>query len=337
MSISEIFFNPGENRPRMFWRVFGQLLLLAIFSIGVSIVTTVLYQRFHPEKPLSSQAIIEFLTGTPPMILLNVVLTGIAMMLSCWLAIRLLDRRAVWQYGLGLSPQWWRQLGFGLILGAVLMAIVFFVELAAGLITVEGFLVSKGRLPFGVGILFTLIAALLVGFYEEFTIRGYLMTNFSQGFRGLFGDRGAVLLAWIISSAIFGVAHGLNPGMTVMSTLNIVLVGVLLLGFGYMLTGSLAIPIGIHITWNFFQGSVFGFPVSGTSYNSVSFIAIEQHGGTLLTGGDFGPEAGLIGSAVMVLGALLILWYVRREQGEISIHGPIAHPGELESMEDSGG
>jgi uncharacterized protein len=95
------------------------------------------------------------------------------------------------------------------------------------------------------------------------------------------------------------------------------------LGLGYILTGELAIPIGLHITWNFFQGIVFGFPVSGME-PVVSVVAIQQGGPEVWTGGAFGPEAGLIVYAAMILGGLLMAAWVKLRYGKVGMHHPLA-------------
>ena len=93
----------------------------------------------------------------------------------------------------------------------------------------------------------------------------------------------------------------------------------LFLGLGFILTGELAIPIGLHMSWNFFQGSVFGFPVSGLKLGD-SLITIQQGGPDFITGGTFGPEAGLIGLAAIILGGLMIVLWLRmtRERAVIA-------------------
>jgi membrane protease YdiL (CAAX protease family) len=79
----------------------------------------------------------------------------------------------------------------------------------------------------------------------------------------------------------------------------------LFLGLSYILTGDLAIPIGIHIAWNFFEGNVFGFPVSGVD-SHLSLIATGQTGPIAWTGGTFGPEGVLVGILAALLGMLLV-------------------------------
>ena len=67
-----------------------------------------------------------------------------------------------------------------------------------------------------------------------------------------------------------------------------------MLGVGLVYTGRLALPIGFHIAWNFFQGGVFGFPVSGGD-QQVALLTVDDRGPALWTGGAYGPEGGLLG------------------------------------------
>ena len=162
----------------------------------------------------------------------------------------------------------------------------------------------------------------LVGFYEEAFSRGYGLTNLAEGLNLPFlGPKRAVVAAWLISSVLFGVGHALNPHSSWISTLGVTAAG-LQLGLGYVLTGRLGISIGLHFSWNFFQGNVFGFPVSGRDFQ-VSFLGILQGGPGVWTGGDFGPEAGLLGFLACLLGGLLILVWVR------GVHGPLRLRGDL--------
>jgi membrane protease YdiL (CAAX protease family) len=115
----------------------------------------------------------------------------------------------------------------------------------------------------------------------------------------------------MISSAAFGLAHLTNPGATGAAAAGILGAG-LFLAFGWARTRRLWLPIGLHLGWNLFEGPVFGFPVSGTS----SFRLIHQtvDGPTAVTGGPFGPEAGLIILPALLLGTALVWVYTHDRQ-----------------------
>ena len=250
----------------------------------------------------------------------------VATIVSVWLAGRFLDRRGFRDFGLRIDKQWWGDLGFGLFLGAFLMSCIFVVELAAGWIDITGFLLTPGvsTVPFLSAIALTLLQFIAVGIQEELLSRGYQTKNLAEGLGGLVGKRWAIIIAALLSSALFGYLHAANPNTTAISTFNIFLAG-MFLALGFLLTGELAIPMGIHISWNFFQGNVFGFPVSGLD-SDLSFVGIEQGGIPLITGGVFGPEAGLIGVGAMLLGAILIVLWVRARYGAARLHLGIAEP-----------
>jgi membrane protease YdiL (CAAX protease family) len=165
-----------------------------------------------------------------------------------------------------------------------------------------------------------------VGIYEELIFRGYLIQNLAEGFNlPRIGPRRAVLIAWILTSVLFGAGHALNPNATWISTLNISLAGVFL-GLGYVLTRQLALPVGIHITWNFAQGNLYGFPVSGTTPPSAQVLVLEQGGPEAWTGGAFGPEAGLLGLLAILAGVAATWAWVRRRASRPAFQLQLAAP-----------
>jgi membrane protease YdiL (CAAX protease family) len=238
--------------------------------------------------------------------------------LSVWIAGRFLDRRLFTDFGFHLNKQWWIDLSFGLALGIILISLIFITELAFGWVRVnEVFFVLNPEqfffLPFSI-LLFLFIC---IGTSEELVSRGYLLKNLAEGFNIKFiGPRGAIIIGWVLSSIVFGLFHIDNNNATFLSTLNIT-VGGIFLGLGFVITRNLAIPIGLHISWNFFQANVFGFPVSGITIPSevVTVFTVTQTGPDIWTGGAFGPEGGLLCSFAFLLGIVItLIWlnYRRR-------------------------
>jgi hypothetical protein len=335
-SIKNIFWNSDQRRLRALWRLAGQVfLLITILIVAQIAVGSVVLGAMAAGGGLSAeqlsdpQALQQLLTQDPRLMLVLQLSTGVSIILSVWIAGRFLDRRPFADLGFRLNRSWWGDLGFGLVQGAVLMLLIFLVELAAGWITITDTLATRQpEANFVLAILPPLVTFLAVGFYEELFSRGYQLQNLAEGLNwGVIGPRGAILIATALSSAVFGFLHAMNPNATPISTLYLVIAG-FHLATGYLLTGELAIPIGQHITWNFFQGNVFGFPVSGTDFRSATFIRIEQGGPALWTGGPFGPEAGFIGLAAMIVGILWTVAWVRWRRGEVRLHLPLAQPPE---------
>jgi membrane protease YdiL (CAAX protease family) len=322
-----LFVEEGTGRPRAVWRLLFQYgayralvpLLVNLLALAWLLVGSGL------EIGASGEPDAPNLYGSPALPLIGGVAALMGVLISVWLAGRFLDRRPFADFGFHLNGGWWVDFCFGVVLGALLMSAIFLVELGFGWITVTGALHSLvPGTPFALAILLPATAFLCVGVYEELLFRGYQLRNAAEGLNlPVVGPRNAVILAWVLSSAFFGYLHADNPNATLFSTFHVVLAG-LMLGLGYVLTGELAIPIGLHITWNFFQGGVFGFPVSGLGPVGASFLSTDQGGPTFWTGGPFGPEAGLLGPAAMLLGSLLIALWVRLLGGRVAIYAPIA-------------
>jgi membrane protease YdiL (CAAX protease family) len=325
------FYNKEQKRLRALWRI---LIQGGLFLVGLTLIGTFLGVIAMLIMAASGQADLELLLNQDALMdafmslgggwlfALNGVGTVVVIILTFLLAGWLLDRRKFVDFGFHFSRLWWLDLGFGLGLGAILMLMIFVIELAAGWITIQDAFRAIGN-SFLSSWLAALVGFISVGIYEEMLFRGYHLRNLVEGLNWkILGSRSALWIGYILSSSIFGLAHATNPNATWVSTLNLVLAG-LFLGLGFVLTGELAIPIGLHITWNFFQGNVFGFPVSGAR-SGTSLITIQQGGPNLLTGGAFGPEAGLVGIFAILVGSILTVLYVRKTRGEVRMRTELA-------------
>jgi hypothetical protein len=214
------------------------------------------------------------------------------------------DGRSLADLGLALDRRWWADLGVGFALGALLLTGVFLALVGGGWARV-----TRVGPPALVPWLGTLGLFVVVGFYEELFVRGWLLTNVAEGFAWL-GDRLASAVAVLASASVFGALHLANPGATPASTLGVTAAGVFL-GVAFVRTASLALPVGVHVTWNFVQGAVYGFPVSGIA-TPTSVVATVRSGPAPFTGGAFGPEASLLGLSASAVGTLAVLAYARR-------------------------
>ncbi len=290
MNLSLFFFNSADGRLRAGWRLLAQQLVLVFALLVLEDFLTV------PLKPSLSQ------NG---LWILEAVIGCIAFGVSVWLAGRWFDKRPFADFGFHLSRRWWIQLGFGMALGAGLMAFIFLAEWALGYVRILQFGVTVepgASLVWALTVLF--IHYIGIAFTEEILTRGYILRNLIEGFT-LPGQNWSRVLAVLVSSVIFALPHAGNPNATPLGIAILVLFGILC-AVAVLLTHELAIPLGFHLTWNFFQGNVFGFPVSGWELRGGTLLFIEQSGPAWLTGGAFGPESGLIGMAAILLGIFII-------------------------------
>ena len=141
-----------------------------------------------------------------------------------------------------------------------------------------------------------LMAYFVVAVGEEIVFRGIMFRLLDSQFN--------VWVALLISAVVFGIAHIINPNATAVSTIGISLASGVLFGLLFKYYRTLWVPIGIHWSWNFVQGTVTGSPVSGM-VPDYSILNSVTSGPELLTGGSFGPEASII---LMILGLVLCIW-----------------------------
>jgi len=143
-----------------------------------------------------------------------------------------------------------------------------------------------------------LVLMVLVAFAEEMVFRGYILNNLMESMNKW--------LALGISAALFAIAHISNPGISPVAIVNILLAG-LLLGMNFIYTRNIWFAICFHFSWNFLQGPVFGYDVSGLPLQSVLEPSLQ--GPQWVTGGTFGMEGSFITTGLFT-GSLLLLYYV---------------------------
>jgi membrane protease YdiL (CAAX protease family) len=322
-----LLWNDAERRPRALFRVVLLVVVTALLAVGTSLGASV---GVGPVRAWLAATVSEA-AATALAAVAGIALTGGTVSLAVLIAGRYIDRRRLRDFGLRFDRGWWLDCGFGLALGAGLMTLLVLVGLGAGWVRITD--TVRPRSGFAVRFLGLVVAFVVVGVYEELLLRGYLLTNAAEGLVRRLGDRGAVVGATLLSSLVFGLAHTTNPNATLLSTVAIVVAGIML-AVGYVLTGELAVPIGLHTTWNLFQGGVYGFPVSGLGVGA-SLVVVEETGPDLVTGGDFGPEAGLLGLGAMVVGTVAIAAWARWRTGDLRLDPRVTTP-ELRTGDDTG-
>lgn len=155
------------------------------------------------------------------------------------------------------------------------------------------------KIEYSAGLWSSLSLFFLVACGEEIMFRGILFRMIDK--------KWGTTTALIASALIFGGVHIANPGATLWSSAAIAIEAGLLLGVAYKCSGSLWMPIGIHWIWNFMEGPVLGFAVSGGNLGSPLITPVIQ-GPDFITGGSFGAEASILAAALGVALSLLI-WH----------------------------
>ncbi|MDH7516623.1 MAG: type II CAAX endopeptidase family protein [Bacteroidota bacterium] len=204
-----------------------------------------------------------------------------------------IDRRPFADIGFHLRHGALRDLVLGVGVAGVMISLLGLAALCSGLTDVR---LAVASTPHGLHVLAGgAMLFLVVSLAEEILLRGYpfLVMERSLG----------PLAAVLITSVVFAFFHVWNPHIDTAGFVNIFLAG-LWLGRARLVSGALWLPVGLHMGWNFFLGSVWGFPVSGVLEPAV-FHAVPR-GEERLTGGLFGPEAGLFATGILIVGLGLL-------------------------------
>ena len=216
-------------------------------------------------------------------------------LLATWACTRL-RREPLSSVGYLLDRRWLREIALGTLFGiSTVLAVVGMIWAIGGV----RFELDPAR---SVGTLLTgLYIFLCVALMEENLFRGFIFQRLLDGI--------GIWPAQIALASLFALSHWGNPGMQgsteIVASLDLFL-GAILLGLAYLRTRSLALPIGLHLGWNWAQGYLLGFGVSG--YNHVGWWQpFFQGKAEWLTGGVFGPESSIFSPLVSLI-MIVVLW-----------------------------
>lgn len=240
------------------------------------------------------------LLDKPVMLWIEIMQMAVALFLT-WVFRRFIDRRSLVSLGFA-APRWAKiDLVAGLLGGLGLVTAIFLIQWMLGWVRVVGVSFPFGSLAIMAGVI------ALAASREEIIMRGYMLHNIMQSANKY--------LSLLMIAAVFALSHGLNPNITFIGLANIVIAG-LLLGVYYIHCGNLWFPIGLHIGWNYFQGAVWGSPVSGITLPSI--IQLEFVGPELWTGGSFGFEASLLATIVTSIATVMIHFRYRNRRRDVN-------------------
>ncbi len=214
--------------------------------------------------------------------------------------LKIVDKKSLKSIGLKSLKSGYKDLFYGLLLGAVSLTAVFLVLFLTDNVTVE-----REDSALLLTLLTGLVQFAFLAVSQELFARGYCMTAFQK--------TGKTWLSVLLSSALFMAVYTLNSDVSPLYALNVFLEGILL-AFMFVRTGSVWMPIGFRISWDFLQGCVFGFPVDGVVYGPVySSWSLDEN---LLNGGFYGPVGGLLITAALILSFIPVRYFPPQGDGQ---------------------
>lgn len=273
-----------------------RVILYLAFIVGgllaLSKLANLLIPAFDISNAKSSKAGISVVDIN---IWLSVLISFITILICTWVFRTYIDRRSLHSLGFKWS-------GFenhaltGFFLAPAMLGV------GTLLLVAMKYLRFSGAVPDGSFIIINIGLMLLVAVSEELLFRGYVLNNLLQSMN-----------KWIALGAmalLFTLFHAGNPGVTPLALAEVFIGGVML-GVNYIYTRNLWFGIFLHFAWNFFQGPVLGYNVSGMNLEPVLQQSME--GPEALTGGAFGFEGSVISMALNILVIIvLVLVYERK-------------------------
>jgi uncharacterized protein len=282
-SAGDTFFF-GPNGLRAGWRLLLFLALVVTMQTALQQIKPLqdFIRSLHPPHVVTAARLI----AEEALNFLTVLLAAVIM--------ARVEKRTFADYGLppnrAFGKKFWSGIpvGFGM-LTVLLGLIAAFRGFSPGTLALTGASALKYGALWGIG-------CLLVGFFEEFSFRGYMQSTLGSGI-GFWPAALALAL-------VFGAIHLGNRGEGILGAIAAGLFG-LVEAFSLWRTGSIWFAIGMHASWDWGQSFVYGVPDSGQMAPG-RLLNSSFHGSHWLTGGTIGPEGSLLVFPTLLLMAAII-------------------------------
>ena len=279
-----------KKSPNFIWAIILSLIFMYGGSLIGSLATVPLYLALS-NVPL-------FFNNQDLLSLLITLFSFAFISLLVFFRVKVIEKRSLSSIGFNKN-NWLKKYSLGFLIGLVMMSIIVLILLSFGYITVE----KNPIQPVGVSaissVLVILFGWIIQGATEEIVTRGWLLNVLSTKYN--------IGVGLLISSTLFGLMHLTNPNVNYIAVINIILVG-LFYGLYVIKTNDLWAVCGMHSAWNFAQGNIFGFEVSGLDVSVGSLIDLNLVGNNVITGGAFGPEAGIISTFILLVSIGILLF-----------------------------
>jgi membrane protease YdiL (CAAX protease family) len=279
MNFNDIIWDSG-GRLRSGWR-------FTIFSVGfIGLLVFLGSAAFALQKFLSADVYR----------LASVMVVLVAALLVGWLCAKHFEGLPFRSLGASFTKGWIRHLIIGLLMGGASLGFAVLVAYVFGGLRFETNSVDAGPLTRSMVSSFVFLAVAAAS--EEALFRGYPFQTFVRS--------GLAWFAIVLTSALFGAVHLLNPEPNWISTVNTILAGIWF-AIAYLKTRDLWLVTGMHFMWNWMQGALFGIEVSGfTDLAAVPLLREIDSGPAWLTGRTYGIEGGVAATIALVVSMVVL-------------------------------
>jgi uncharacterized protein len=263
----------GPQGLRTGWR----LLLYVVMWRGLRMLLGVLLEDIDPH--LAIKLWLDMITE-----LGSFVVVAIPAVVMGWI-----ERRPFGDYGLprrgAFGKSFWVGMVWGIVaITALILAIGGVGDFSLGAVALHGKRILKFAAFWGAFFV-------VVGFFEEFLLRGYTQFTLTQGI--------GFWPAALVLSSIFAALHFGNPGETWVGLLAVAAIG-LFFCLTLRRTGNLWFAVGFHASWDWGESYLYSVPDSGGMVAG-HLMRSSFHGSRWLTGGSVGPEGSVLVFAIIAL------------------------------------